>query len=152
MKRRLEEYLRLEVLGSKIERFQDVGSTSSLVSVDARQMVVVGMIAVETTRSEQDGKRRDRDRFSLSALFVTEICEQTTFFGALPPLGALGVGFLGGTPCFGAAFWAADAAVVAVLAAASLGAAAFGTTFSAVLAVAVAAAVAAGFASVAMRL
>ena len=116
-------------------------------------MVVVGVVTVETSRSEQDGKRGDRDRFRLSALHVKENCEQKTFFGAFPPLGAFTLGFLGGTPCFGAAFWAADAAVVAVLVAASLGAAAaLGTTFSAVLAVAVAVAVAAGFASVAMRL
>lgn len=153
MKGERGEYLGFEVLGSKIERLQDVGSASSLVSVNTRQMVVVGVIAVETTRSEQNGERSHRDRLSLSALLFKEKCEQTTFFGAFPPLGAFTLGFLGGTPCFGAAFWAADAAVVAVLVAASLeAAAAWGTTFSAVLAAVAAEAVAAGFASVAMRL
>lgn len=153
MKRLVEEYLGFEVLRSKIERLQNVGSASSLVSVDASQMIVVGVVAVETTRSEQNSERGDGDRLSLSALIGMEECEQTTFLGAFPPLGAFTLGFLGGTPCFGAAFWAADAAVVAVLEAASLGAAAaFGTTFSAVLAAFAAAAVAAGFASVAIRL
>ena len=141
MKRLVEEYLGFEVLRSKIERLQNVGSASSLVSVDTSQMIVVGVVAVETTRSEQNSERGDGDRLSLSALIGMEECEQTTFLGAFPPLGAFTLGFLGGTPCFGAAFWAADAA-----------AAAFGTTFSAVLAAFAAAAVAAGFASVAIRL
>ena len=54
MKRLVEEYLGFEVLRSKIERLQNVGSASSLVSVDASQMIVVGVVAVETTRSEQN--------------------------------------------------------------------------------------------------
>lgn len=105
MKRLVEEYLGFDVLRSKIERLQNVGSASSLVSVDASQMIVVGVVAVETTRSEQNSERGDGDRLSLSALIGMEECEQTTFLGAFPPLGAFTLGFLGGTPCFGAAFW-----------------------------------------------
>lgn len=68
MKRLVEEYLGFEVLRSKIERLQNVGSASSLVSVDTSQMIVVGVVAVETTRSEQNSERGDGDRLSLSAL------------------------------------------------------------------------------------
>lgn len=81
MKRLVEEYLGFEVLRSKIERLHNVGSASSLVSVDASQMIVVGVVAVETTRSEQNSERGDGDRLSLSALIGMEECEQTTFLG-----------------------------------------------------------------------
>ena len=55
MKRKYGTNLSLEILWNQINTLQEVAITTSLVTVNAREVIISSMIAIQTSSSQKDG-------------------------------------------------------------------------------------------------
>lgn len=63
-------YLRFKILRNQIECLENVCSVSSFGTIDTGEMIVIGMITIQTTCTQHNQKRADCNFGSFSTLFI----------------------------------------------------------------------------------